>query len=127
MRSLFFVSSCLSHLPNSRGDSGASLSFSVIACSSPYRWCDAPAGKAEWFREVEARHELHGFLIESIVKRPFNDVCVALVLSTQTVTWRGERQDLRFRYTDVWRRVGDRWLLSVRHASIVPAHSPTSN
>jgi ketosteroid isomerase-like protein len=83
-------------------------------------WLEAPAGKAEWVREAETRHELHGFSIESIVERPFDDVRIALVLSTQTVTWKGEPADYRFRYTDVWRWSGDRWLLAVRHASIVP-------
>ena len=83
-------------------------------------WLDAPAGKAEWVREVEARHQLHGFSIESIVERSIDDVLVALVLSRQTASWKGERAEFRFRYTDVWRRVGDRWLLAVRHASMVP-------
>jgi ketosteroid isomerase-like protein len=84
-------------------------------------WLDAPARKAQWVREVEARHELHAFSIESIEERPFNDVRIALVLSTQTVTWQGEQQDFRFRYTDIWRQRREGWLLSVRHASIVPA------
>lgn len=87
-------------------------------------WLDAPASKAQWVREAEARHELHAFSIESIDERPFNDVRVALVLSTQTVTWQGERQEFRFRYTDVWRLRGEGWLLAVRHASIVPAARP---
>jgi ketosteroid isomerase-like protein len=84
-------------------------------------WLAEPAGKAEWVREAEARHELHDFSIESLVERSFADTRVVLVLSTQTLTWQGERQDLRFRYTDVWRRAQDRWLLAVRHASMVPA------
>lgn len=83
-------------------------------------WLEAPAGKTEWVRETEARHELHEFSIESIVERPLGDVLVALVLSTQTATWKGERAVFRFRYTDVWRRADDRWLLAVRHASMVP-------
>ena len=84
-------------------------------------WLAEPAGKAAWVREAEARHELHDFSIESVVERSFADTCVALVLSTQTVTWQGERQEFRFRYTDVWRRADERWLLAVRHASMVPA------
>jgi ketosteroid isomerase-like protein len=84
-------------------------------------WLDAPARKAQWVREVAARHELHAFSIESIDERSFDDVRIALVLSTQTATWRGERQDFRFRYTDVWRQQPEGWLLLVRHASIVPA------
>ena len=87
-------------------------------------WLDAPAGKAEWVQEVEASHELHGFSIESIVERSVNDVRVALVLSRQTVTWRGERQESMFRYTDVWRRSREDWVLFVRHASLVPDARP---
>jgi hypothetical protein len=83
-------------------------------------WLDAPADKAQWVREVEARHELHAFSIESIVGRSVNDVCVALVLSKQIATWRGERQEFTFRYTDVWRRRREDWVLFVRHASLVP-------
>lgn len=83
-------------------------------------WLDAPAGKAQWVREVEATHELHGFSIGSIVERTFGDILVALVLSQQTATWRGERQEFTFRYTDVWRWRRGGWVLSVRHASLVP-------
>jgi hypothetical protein len=83
-------------------------------------WLEAPVGKAEWVREAEARHELHGFSIESILERAFDNVLIALVLSTQTATWKGERAEFRFRYTDVWHWTGDRWLLAVRHASMVP-------
>ncbi len=90
-------------------------------------WLDAPAGKMEWVREVEARHELHGFTIESLVHRQLQGAWIALVLSTQTATWRGERRDFRFRYTDVWRPTRDGWLLSVRHASLVPDTEPASS
>ena len=83
-------------------------------------WLEAPAGRADWIREVEARHELLEFSIESIVEHCFDDVRIALVLSKQTVMWHGERAEFRCRYTDVWRRTRDRWLLLIRHASIVP-------
>jgi hypothetical protein len=84
-------------------------------------WLDAPAGRVEWVREVEAKHELHRFSIDSIAVKPFGDIRVVLVLSTQTVTWQGAQAEFRFRYTDVWRPAGDSWLLGVRHASIVPS------
>lgn len=83
-------------------------------------WLEAPAGRDDWVREVEARHEMHGFSIDTIVERPFAEVTIALVLSRQTVTWKGKREEFRFRYTDAWRWSGERWLLAVRHASIVP-------
>jgi hypothetical protein len=83
-------------------------------------WLEGPAGKAKWVHDVQTRHELHEFAIESIEERSFQDVRVALVLSKQIVTWQGARQAFRFRYTDVWRRDDARWLLWVRHASLVP-------
>jgi hypothetical protein len=90
-------------------------------------WLEATAGKAQWVQEVEASHELHDFSIESIVERSFDDVRVALVLSRQTATWRGERQEFMFRYTDVWRRSPEDWVLSVRHASLVPDTRPVES
>jgi hypothetical protein len=52
-------------------------------------WLEAPAGRADWIREVEARHELLEFSIESIVEHCFDDVRIALVLTKQMVICTG--------------------------------------
>lgn len=83
-------------------------------------WMVQPAGKVEWVQQVLDQHVLHEFSIDAIDERTIEGVCVALVLSTQTVTWRGRRQTLRLRYTDLWRPSERRWRLAVRHATMVP-------
>jgi hypothetical protein len=83
-------------------------------------WLAEPAGRDEWVQEVLDRHLMHDFSIHSIEERDLDGVVVALVLSSQTVTWQGQRQTYRFRYTDVWSSKGEDWLLAVRHASMVP-------
>jgi hypothetical protein len=66
-------------------------------------WLAEPAGRDEWVQEALDRHLMHHFSIHSIEERDLDGVVVALVLSSQTVTWQGQRQTYRFRYTDVWR------------------------
>lgn len=83
-------------------------------------WLAEPAGRDEWVQEALDRHLMHHFSIHSIEERDLGGVVVALVLSSQTVTWQGQRQTYRFRYTDVWRPRGEEWFLAVRHASMVP-------
>ena len=85
-------------------------------------WMVEPAGRDEWVQQVIQQHLLHEFSIDAIDERPIDGVCVALVLSTQTGTWRGQRKTFRFRYTDVWRpsHSEEQWRLAVRHATIVP-------
>ena len=83
-------------------------------------WLEAPASKQDWIAEVAARHQMHSFTIDSVDVHELGPVVVAPVLSTQKVTWQGEVRDYRFRYTDVWRDRDGRWLLAVRHASLVP-------
>lgn len=83
-------------------------------------WLAEPAGRDTWVQEALDRHVLHDFSIHSIEQRDLKSVVVALVLSSQTVTWQGRRQTLRFRYTDVWRATDGKWVLAVRHASMVP-------
>jgi ketosteroid isomerase-like protein len=85
-------------------------------------WLAAPATKQEWIDEVAAQHLLHNFKIHSVEVHDLGRVCVALVLSTQWVTWKGEPFEGDFRYTDVWTSDDlGRWLLTIRHASLVPA------
>ena len=83
-------------------------------------WLSAPATKQQWVDEVAARHVLHRFTIHSVEVRVVETVCVALVLSTQWLTWKNQPFEGDFRYTDVW-SPGDngRWRLVVRHASLV--------
>jgi hypothetical protein len=88
-------------------------------------WLAEPAGRDEWVQEVLDRHLMHDFSIHSIEERALDGVLVALVLSSQSVTWQGQRQTYRFRYTDVWRPEGEQWLLAVRHASMLPVIDAT--
>jgi hypothetical protein len=86
-------------------------------------WLAEPAGRDKWVQEVLDRHLLHDFSIQSIEARELGGCVVALVLSSQTVTWQGQRQTYGFRYTDVWTPKDEEWLLAVRHASMVPTSS----
>lgn len=72
---------------------------------------------------MAAQHVLHRFKIHSVDLRSLGDVCVALVLSTQWVTWKRRPFEGDFRYTDVW-SADERgtWRLAVRHASLVPGN-----
>ena len=68
---------------------------------------------------------LDRFEITALDVRDLGDVAVALVLSTQSGSWTGGRFSADFRYTDVWRQTeGGRWLLEVRHATMLPSAAP---
>jgi ketosteroid isomerase-like protein len=85
-------------------------------------WLAEPVGKRVWIEEVSARHHLVDFTIRTVQVRPVGDVVVALVLSSQSMIWKGEPFTADFRYTDVWAPTGagDAWQLHTRHATLVP-------
>jgi len=84
-------------------------------------WLSEPVGKDTWLDATQG-HLLNSFDIASVDVRDFGDVAVALVLSSQSGTWARGPFAADFRYTDVWRRSKDgSWLLTVRHATLIPS------
>jgi len=83
-------------------------------------WISEPADKPTWLAGV-AEHQLDEFDLRLLALRMYDDIAVVLAQSAQKGIRSGEPWELTFRYTDVWRRMDDGWLLAVRHASVVPA------
>ncbi len=66
------------------------------------------------------QHKLHDYDLRLLAVRRYGDTAVALVESTQKGSSNaGELWKHTFRYTDVWVRRHEGWLLGVRHASII--------
>jgi hypothetical protein len=87
-------------------------------------WLNEPAGKAEWLDSLASEHALRSFQLHRVDVRTLFGVAVVHVLSTQSATWRGAPFLGDFRYTDVWAPDGDgRWVLHVRHVSLLPQGS----
>jgi ketosteroid isomerase-like protein len=81
-------------------------------------WIAEPADKPTWVAGL-AEHRLDGFDLSLLAVRRYGDVAVVLAESAQKGSRSGETWELTFRYTDVWRAANGRWLLAVRHASLV--------
>ena len=82
-------------------------------------WIAEPADKPTWLAGLP-RHKLHDYDLRMLAVRRYGETAVVLVESTQKgTTSTGELWEYTFRYTDVWVRRRDRWLLAVRHASII--------
>jgi ketosteroid isomerase-like protein len=81
-------------------------------------WIAEPADKATWLAGF-GEHQLDEFDLRLLAVRRYDNAAVALAESAQKGMFRGERWQHTFRYTDVWMRRADGWLLAVRHASIV--------
>ena len=83
-------------------------------------WIAEPADRATWLAGV-AEHQLDEFELRLLTVRRYDDVAVVLAESAQKGSRSSEPWEYTFRYTDVWLRRNDGWLLAVRHASGRPA------
>lgn len=83
-------------------------------------WIAEPTDKPTWLAGL-AEHQLNGFELRLLVTRRYDKIAVVLAEAAQQGSRSGEPWEHTFRYTDVWVRTNTRWLLAVRHASIVPA------
>jgi ketosteroid isomerase-like protein len=81
-------------------------------------WIAEPADKPTWLAGLP-EYQLDEFELRLLAARRHNNVAVVLAESAQKGSRSGEPWEHTFRYTDVWVRGNARWLLAVRHASIV--------
>jgi ketosteroid isomerase-like protein len=87
-------------------------------------WIAEPADKPTWLAGL-AEHQLDEFELQLLTVRRYDDVAVVLAESAQKGSRSSEPWEYTFRYTDVWLRRNEGWLLAVRHASVVRPAEPT--
>ena len=81
----------------------------------------------DWFRKGMTTRSSFERSIEHV--RVDGDIAIVMGLETLTPTANAPYagQTVRRRFTNIWRKEGDRWRLWVRHANVIPPPAPAKS